>query len=141
MTDWFTLLDSTLFTKIKKAFPEKTKTKYSMTDANFASKQVTFSSNLKFPIVQFSIVTMPEIAGDMEGTEINAVQMTVQVDVYSNKLQSDATKVCEKVLEILKEMSFNISTMPTPSSSTVGGSIIYRSMMRGTRKIGNGDAI
>lgn len=89
----------------------------------------------------FPTVYIHELPGteksDLEGSAINAVLESFQVDVTTNTSQSDAKKVCAVVAQIFKELRFQISSMPEISDDGE----TYRSTCRVRRWIGADDTI
>lgn len=65
-----------------------------------------------FPTVYIQEMSGSERGADLDGSSINAVLETIQVDVTTNTSKSDVSKVMSVVANIFKEMRFTIQTMP-----------------------------
>lgn len=65
-----------------------------------------------FPTVYIQEMSGSERGADLEGSSINAVLETIQVDVTTNTSKSDVSKVMSVVANIFKDMRFTIQTMP-----------------------------
>ena len=97
-------------------------------------------TNPKFPTVYIAFVGATERGQTLDGTSINAVNMTVEVHVYTTKAQGigDNNKVAWEVTDAFKTLGFT-ATMPNISTSNVDG--IYESVSRYSRVIGQGDVL
>ena len=134
MANWTMDLESTIFSIVKAKARSKLMGKYP--NINFTSVEKNTKA-AEFPYVYIHLLPMVEQGHDLEGSTINAVLATVQVDVKTNVSQSDAKNVVYEVLNVLKEMRFSIIAMP---EFTKDGDI-YKSVMRGRRMIGSGDTL
>lgn len=135
ITNWTMDLENIIFSLIKKKCYEDLKVNYP--DISFTTVN-RVSANPKFPNCYIHLLPMVEYGNDLEGTTVNAVMATVQVDVTTNTSFEDAKTVIYTILSALKEMRFDITTMPTIVKED---NDIYRATMRGRRMIGSGDVI
>lgn len=96
------------------------------------------STTTKFPNVYLHFLPMMEIGSDLDGKDINAVNLTAQVDVTVTNSQemSVANEVSQVVVDCMKEMRFS-ATLP----EFVNTSSEYRTVSRFTRTIGNADKL
>ncbi len=101
-----------VFTRLKQNFSQTIKQTYNMTDKNFST---VGSSNAPavFPFVYLQTLPATETGNDLSATSVNGAVFGFQIDVYSNKSQSDARKVMTEVLRIMKTMRFEINSMPS----------------------------
>lgn len=94
----------------------------------------------KFPTVYITFLGAMERGQTLDGTSINAVNMTVEVHVKTSKAQGvrENNKVAWEVTEAFKTLGFT-ATMPNiPTSDTNG---IYESVSRYSRIIGQDDVL
>ena len=96
------------------------------------------STTTKFPNVYLHFLPMMEIGSDLDGKDINAVNLIAQVDVTVTNSQemSVANEVSQVVVNCMKDMRFN-ATLP----EFVNTSSEYRTVSRFTRTIGNADEL
>mgnify|MGYP006935971304 CR=1 FL=1 len=96
------------------------------------------STTAKFPNVYLHFLPMMEIGNDLDGKDINAVNLTAQVDVTVTNSQemSVANEVSQVVVNCMKDMRFS-ATLP----EFVNTSSDYRTVSRFTRTIGNADKL
>lgn len=131
---WVSVLDSTFYTIVD----TKLKKKFLSTYPDlYITKTLANLPESKFPTVYIHALPFGEMMNDLDGTIINAVNASYQIDVYSNKSQSEANKVMTEVVNIVKSMRFSVNSFPEFS---LDGSV-HRAVMRCNRLIGSGDTL
>lgn len=128
---WLFDVEKMVFSILKTKATEKLKTKYP--DITFTTSDK--NTNTKFPTVLFKAVT-GNILGTTFENGVEGVQTPFQIDVFSDKSQTDASYVMEVVAEILTDMGFHI-VFPSFNNETT----VYRCTMRVTRVYANNDTI
>lgn len=115
----------------------KLKTKY--TDFNVTEDSAT-PTNPKFPTVYITFIGASERGRTLNGTTINAVDMTAEVHVKTTKAQGLVVnnEIAWEVVEAFKTMGFT-ATMPNIPISNLDG--VYETVSRYSRIIGQGDVI
>ena len=129
---WIDDTESIIYTTIKTEFPEDIAAEYP--NLFFTTSNQT-DSNAVFPTVYIHQLSGAERGRDLEGTAINAVYTTIQVDVICNTSQSDASVVMSPIVDIMKQMMFNVN--PVPEFTTSGDT--YRATARFSRTLCDGD--
>lgn len=127
-------LESQIFSRIKVNFSGRIKKKYP--DLNFTTSDKA-PTKAKFPTVYIHMLESPEIGSDLEGTSINGITATFQIDVTDNQSQTRADEVAKEVLRIMKTMRFKAVGMPLHDNS----GDTYRTVSRYRRPIGAGDIL
>lgn len=127
-------LETQIFSLIKAKFSAKIKEKYK--DLNFTTSDKS-STKAKFPTVYVHFMESPEIGETLEGTEINGVNATFQIEVTDNQSQARADEVAKEILRIMKSMRFKTVGMPFHDNS----GDTYRTISRYRRPIGAGDIL
>lgn len=127
-------IESQIFSRIKANFSERIKNKYP--NLNFTTSDKS-STSPKFPTVYIHLMEPAEMGETLDGTGINAVNATFQIDVSDNQSQARADEVAREVLRIMKTMRFSVKTLPFHNN--VGD--VYRTTARYRRIIGAGDII
>ena len=107
---------------------------------NFSNAVTNEESRLSGTI--FPTIYVHELAGveqgkDLDGQSINAVLETFQIDCITNTKQSDAKQIMRVVADVMKELRFEIVSMPEFKSQDK----VYRSTARFRRVIGRNDRI
>ena len=127
-------LETQIFSLIKAKFSTKIKEKYK--DLNFTTSDKS-STKAKFPTVYIHMLESSEIGETLEGTEINGVNATFQIEVTDNQSQARADEVSREVLRIMKTMRFKAVGMPFHDNS----GDTYRTVSRYRRPVGAGDIL
>lgn len=127
-------LETQIFSLVKAKFSTKIKEKYK--DLNFTTSDKS-STNAKFPTVYIHFMESPEIGGTLEGTDINGIRATFQIDVSDNQNNSRTDEVAKEVLRIMKSMRFKPNAMPFHNNT----GDTYRTVARYQRPIGTGDIL
>ena len=136
MSDWYMMIPLMVFTKLKQNFSQTIKETYKMTDKNFST---VGSSNTPavFPFVYLQTLPATETGNDLIGASVNGAVFGFQIDVYSNKSQSEVRKVMTEVLRIMKAMRFEINSMPSFESTQD----VHRMTARVRRTMGMNDKL
>ena len=123
-----------VFTKLKQKFSQTIKDKYSMTDKNFSTVGSSDTPAV-FPFVYFNSLPASEQGRDLEGISVNGALFSFQIDVYSNKTQSETRNVMKEVTRVMKSMGFEIKPMPSFESTKE----VHRMTARFRRSIDEND--
>ena len=136
MSDWYMKIPLMVFTKIKQNFSQTIKDTYSMTDKNFSTVG-SIDTPAVFPFVYVNALPASEQGRDLQGTSVNGALFGFQIDVYSNKTQTDARKVMSEITRIMKTMGFEINSMPSFESTQD----VHRMTARFRRMFGANDIL
>ena len=134
MSDWYMMIPLMVFTKLKQKFSQTIKDKYSMTDKNFSTVGSSDTPAV-FPFVYFNSLPASEQGRDLEGISVNGALFSFQIDVYSNKTQSETRNVMKEVTRVMKSMGFEINSMPSFESTKE----VHRMTARFRRSIDEND--
>lgn len=133
---WVFDRQTTIYSRIKAIGTSKLKKKYP--DINFTQDGRVVTSP-KFPNVYIKFLQPMESGKDLEGNGINAVNLTVEIDVTVT--QSMGMQVCNEVswiiVDVLKEMCFDAQMPYFDATSTE----TYRTIARYSRVIGYNDVL
>lgn len=127
-------LESQIFSRIKANFSDRIKKK--CPDLNFTTSDKA-PTKAKFPTIYIHFMESPEIMDTLEGTEINGITATFQIDVTDNQSQARADEVSREALRIMKTMRFKAAGMPFHDNS----GDTYRTISRYRRAVGAGDIL
>ena len=109
---------------------------------NFDTAFTTVEKNLDkdpvFPTIYIHEMPGLERGACLEGTSVNAVQETIQVDVITNTKQSDAKGIMAVLTDAFKQMRFQITAMPEFKNDSEKK---FRSVARFRRIIGANDRL
>ena len=104
---------------------------------NAVTNEESRLSGTIFPTIYVHELAGVEQGKDLEGQSINAVLETFQIDCITNTKQSDAKQIMRVVADVMKELRFEIVSMPEFKSQDK----VYRSTARFRRVIGRNDRI
>lgn len=130
---WFSQIESKyrsyFSTRMKKALPD-----YSF---NFPTGEMN-STPTKFPTVYFHEVLQTETGNDLDNVGINAVNETIEINVYTNGNMSENRDITAVAVVLMKQLRFNMISAPV---YTTEGENIRRSVSRFRRIIGADDGV
>jgi len=134
---WVYDRQTTVYSRVKAMTTAKLKSKYPNL---YVTQDNATPTNSQFPTIYVSFIGANERGQTLDGTTINAVNMTVEVHILTTKTQGVVAnnEVAWALVEIFKTMGFT-ATMPNIPTSDVNG--IYESVSRYSRIIGQGDTI
>lgn len=94
----------------------------------------------QFPVIYITFIGTSELGRTLEGTTINAVNVTAEAHIKTTNEQGalESNDIAWEVVEAFKSMGFNV-TMPSMAASNFDG--VYESVVRFSRVIGQGDVI
>ena len=116
MSDWYMRIPLMVFTRLKQNFSQTIKDTYNMTDKNFSTVGSSDTPAV-FPFVYFKTLPAIEQGRDLQGTSVNGALFAFQIDVYSNKNQSEARNVMSEIMLLMKTMAFEVNLMPSYEST------------------------
>lgn len=131
--DWIFDIDDIVLADIDNYVSDELITEYP--DLFFTSSDYN-ASDPSFPTVVVKCIDSREQGQTLEGDGINAIMYSIQIDVYANTKQQDAKKVMGSVINCLKELRFDIFSMPEFNNTDV-----YRLTIRARRMIGANDIL
>lgn len=133
---WVGDIETSIFSKVKAILNSKLKKKY---PDLFITDDDEVPSNPKFPSVYIEFLQSRETGQDLEGKSINAIRMTIDVQVTSTKEQGMmvAKEVAYVVMDIFKNMNFD-ANLPFFDNTGDG---TKRMIARYSRVIGHNDIV
>ena len=133
---WVADRETTIYSKVKAKLTSKFIKTYPDINITQDGKKIV---DPKFPNIFISFLQPVEQGKDLEGKTINAVLLTMQIDVSVSRAMgmTVANEVSWAIVDILKDMGFEAS-MPYFSSDMEE---VYRSIARYSRVIGYNDTI
>lgn len=132
---WFSRITNIVLTRVKAIVGKKLNTKYpglDFTTSDTSPKEPTF------PTVYIKRLPGAERGQDLDGTSVNAMLVTFQVEVTDNVSDTRALEVADECCAVMKSMRFQIMGEPTPQNTQKG---IYRNIARYQRIVGYGDTL
>lgn len=137
---WVFDLETNIFSNVTTIAKAKLQKKYKRMnfDAAFTTVEKNLDKDPVFPTIYIHEMPGLERGADLEGTSVNAVQETIQVDVITNTKQSDAKGIMAILADAFKQMRFQITAMPEFKNDSEKN---FRSVARFRRIIGANDRL
>lgn len=132
---WYSEIESTIFTYLQ--YQLKTRL-----DAPFPKLNLTTANQKnvdevdKFPTVYVHMLPCVETGRELLNETVPAVRATFEIQVYSDKSESECRKIITSCIQEMKKLHFNVTILPDPQTSDKK----YYAISRFTRIIGNGDS-
>ena len=131
---WFSRITTTVFTRIKNSVSKKLKSTYP--DLNFTTSDKS-STDPKFPTVYVKRMPGAERGQDLDGSTVNAMLVTFQVEVTDNVSDTRALEVADECCAVMKSMRFQLVGEPVPDNSNG----MFRNIARYQRIVGYNDTL
>ena len=131
---WTNDISPIVFTRVKTEVERKLKAKY---PGLFFTTSDQARVDPKFPTVYVHEMGSVETGQDLEGSEINAVFASFQIEVTDNQSLDRVAAVMNEVVGAMKRMRFSVVSMPEFQNRQD----VYRQIARFRRVIGRGDIL
>ena len=131
MDNWFSELESKLFTRIKYELSKDYPNLYCTTAS-------TSDMPAKFPTLYFHELQPVETGADLEGKTVNALYETIEMQVFSNQSEKECKEIMTSAIGVMKSLSFQIAMFPSPQTRN---DRISFAIARCRRIIAQGDTI
>ena len=133
MTDLFTI-ESKVYTRLKNNVSETFISKYPTYTVTTSDKR---PSKMTYPYVYVHEMTGIERGSTLENDTLAALNVTFQIEVYSDKSQTVTSDTMKEIVRIMKSMRFSVSAFP----ENLNTDSLYRKVARFERLIGDGDTL
>lgn len=110
---WFSQIESYTFTDVKYNLKDKLRAPYPNLKCTTKGENTMPSV---FPTLYLHILSPVEAAQDLENDEVNAVLATIEVQVYTNVSENEANKIMADVVSVMKNLKWNVTTLPDPQT-------------------------
>lgn len=136
---WVTDRQTTIYSRVSAILTSKIGERYP--DLNVTMDNAMLQ-NAKFPTIYIVFLGASERGQTLDGTNVNAVKMDIEVHVKTSKSQTrpmiENNDIAWDVVEAFKTMGFSV-VMPNIPTSNLDG--VYESVSRFSRIIGQDDII
>lgn len=131
---WFSRITNIVLTRIKAIVGKKLNTKYP--DIDFTTSDTSLTTP-KFPTVYVKRMPGMEKGQDLDGSSVNAMLVTFQVEVTDNVSDTRALEVADECCAVMKSMRFQLLGEPVPNNSNGK----FRNIARYQRIVGYNDTL
>lgn len=110
---WFSQIESTVFTYLQYELRNKLLAPYP--DLNCTTKSQSTTPSV-FPTLYIHDLSPIEQAQDLENDEVNAVLATIEIQVFSNRSESETKQIISTAISLMKDAHWNITLFPDPQT-------------------------
>ena len=135
MDNWYSKIESTIITRLQyylHGSPLFENLLCTTTTKNLVEDETTVSGN--FPTLYLQ-VRNAETGQDLDNVDVNAVNCTARITIYSNTTKEDCSDIADAALAVMKTMRFNVPELPLVTEYKN----IYLASITCRRMIGAGD--
>ena len=111
---WYSQIESTVFTYVK--YMLKGKQSAPFPKLNCTTKNQSANPS-EFPTLYLHVLSPIEREQDLENDEVNAVQATIEIQVYSNESENETNKIMSNAISAMKSLQWNVTMFPDPQTS------------------------
>lgn len=132
---WFSEIESTIFTVLQYNLVEREDAPFPSLNCTTSSQNESLENVSDFPTMYVHLLPAVSIGDDLEQASVNAINATFQIEVYSNKSESQCIKIMNAVIDEMNKLHFRVPSLP--DAQTVDKK--YYAIARFNRVIGSGD--
>lgn len=129
-----TSIESIVFSRLLNKYGAELATKYPNINFTTSDREPVSAS---FPTVYVHELSSQEVGSTLDGIDISGVNSNIQIEVTDNASPDNARYVFKVLLKGMKELGYNIISMPVSQNTQA----IYKQIARFNRVYGNGDVI
>lgn len=133
---WFSQIESTIFTLLQYDLVEKDLAPFPSLNCTTSSENESLEDVNDFPALYVHMLPPQEVGNTLDNNDITALRTTIELQVFSNKSESECRKIMNACIMEMKKLHFNVSMFPDPQTSNKK----YFAIARFTRIIAGGDA-
>lgn len=133
---WFSQIESTIFTLLQYDLVEKDSAPFPNLNCTTSSENESLDGISDFPALYVHMLPPEEVGNTLYNGDIPAIRATFELQVFSNKSESECRKIMNACIMEMKKLYFNISMFPDPQTSDKK----YFAIARFNRIIAGGDA-
>ena len=132
---WFSEIESTIFTILQYILVDKSDAPYPSLKCTTSNKNESVEGVATFPTLYIHMLQPVAIGDDLTNETINAVRATFELQVFSNKSETECRKIMNACILEMKKLHFNTPLLADPQSSNG----VYYAIARFSRVIASGD--
>lgn len=133
---WFTEIESTIFTLLQYVLVEKEDAPYPTLNCTTSSQNESLENVDDFPALYVHLLPPVEMGQTLVNEDVTAVRATFELQVFSDKSESECRQIMDACTREMKKLHFNIPMFPDPQ--TQGKK--YFAIARFSRVIAGGDS-
>lgn len=132
---WFSEIESTIFTHLEYRLVERFNAPFPQLKCTTSSQNETISNIADFPTLYVHMLPPVETGNDLLNEDVIALRVTFELQIYSDKSESECVKIMNQCILEMKKLHFNITMFPDPQTINKK----YLAIARFTRLVASGD--
>lgn len=133
---WYTEIESTLLTVLEYKLVERIDAPFPQLTCTTSSENDSIEGIANFPTLYIHLLPLVEVGMDLTNESVNAVNATLELQVFSNKSETECQKIMARCLQEMKLLHFNVNMFPDPQTANKK----YFAIARCNRIIAGGDS-
>lgn len=133
---WYSEIESTLLTTLEYKLVERTDAPFPALTCTTSSENDSVDGVATFPTLYIHLLPLVEVGMDLTNESVNAVNATLELQIFSNKSENECRKIMSQSLQEMKRLHFNVTMFPDYQSSNRK----YFAIARLSRIIAGGDS-
>lgn len=123
MAEWYSQIESTVFTIVQYNLKTKTSAPFPNLTCTTTSSSETPS---KFPTLYLHELNPLEQGQDLENNEINAIMHSIEIQVFSNKSETEVRNIMASAIAEMKKLRYSVTLFPDPTTTNKVSSAVAR---------------
>lgn len=132
---WFSEIESTIYTDLEYKLALSVSAPFPNLNCTTSSQSETIENITDFPALYVHLLPPVEIGSDLYNDTIAALRVTIELQVFSDKSESECRKIMNAAILEMKRLHFNVTMFP--DAQTVNKR--YYAIARFNRVIGAAD--
>ena len=133
---WYSEIESTIYTHLQHVLVEVVDAPYPELNCTTSNRSESLENISDFPNLYVHLLPPAELGNDLTNVTVNGIRATFELQVYSDKSESECREIMTACIQEMKKLCFNVSMFPDPQTASEKK---YYALARFTRVIGAGD--
>ena len=133
---WFSEIESTIYTHLQYQLAGRVDAPYPSLNCTTSSQNESLENVSDFPTIYIHMLPPLEMGNDLYNTDIAAVNATIELQVFSDKSETQCRRIMSSAIIEMKKLHFNVDMFPDPQTADKK----YYAIARVSRVIACGDS-
>lgn len=133
---WYSDIESTIYTLLEYQLVDKSNAPYPKLNCTTSSRVESIDNISDFPTLYIHLLPPTETGNDLFNQDVVAIRATIELQVFSDKSESECRKIITSCIKEMKKLRFNVSLFPDPQTADKK----YYAIARFNRIIASGDS-
>lgn len=133
---WYSEIESTIFTHLDYMLVQRSNAPFPSLNCTTSSQNDSVEGVGVFPTLYVHLLPPIETGHTLLNDEVTAIRATIELQVFSDKSESECRKITTECIKEMKKLHFNVTMFPDPQTVNKR----YFAISRFTRIIANGDS-